>query len=171
MNMRGFSVLGVLAAGLAGGCEIYAGAGESIQPRQGINYPTATRGPQSDDFFNVKVADPYRWLEDTESPQAVTWINEENTVTETYFASIPERAKIKDRLTKLWNYERFGIPFTEGGKYFYTRNDGLQNQAVLYTADALDGPARILLDPNTFKADGTIAFDEKGVSKDAKYIA
>lgn len=171
MSMRGFSLLGVLAVGLAGGCEIYAGAGESIQPRQGINYPTATRGPQSDDFFNVKVADPYRWLEDTESPQAVTWINEENTVTQNYFASIPERAKIKDRLTKLWNYERFGTPFTEGGKYFYTRNDGLQNQAVLYEADALDGPARILLDPNTFKADGTIALAGYAVSRDARYIA
>src|SRR5437867_1294203 len=108
MNRRGMCLLGMLTTGLAGGCAIYAGAADARQPRQGISYPVAERGNQTDEFFGVSVADPYRWLEDTESAKTRAWIDAENKVASDYFAGIPERARIKDRLTKLWDFEKFG---------------------------------------------------------------
>ena len=134
-------------------------------------YPPAQRGDTVDDYHGVKIADPYRWLEDPDSTETRAWIEAENTITFGYLDEIPARPKIRERLTKLWNYERFGIPFREGGRYFYTRNDGLQNQSVLYTADALDGAPRVLIDPNTWSADGTVALAGYAVSPDGKWIA
>ncbi|NLI46324.1 MAG: S9 family peptidase [Acidobacteria bacterium] len=134
-------------------------------------YPAARLGDTVDDYHGVKIADPYRWLEDPDSAETRAWIEAENTITFGYLEGIPARLKIRERLTRLWNYERFGIPFREGGRYFYTRNDGLQNQSVLYSADALDGEPRVLIDPNTWSTDGTVALADYAVSPDGKWIA
>src|SRR5215203_837111 len=135
------------------------------------NYPEARKGDQTDDYHGAKVADPYRWLEDLDSPETRAWVEAENKLTFGFLESIPQRTAIKDRLTKLWNYEKYGIPFREGKRYFYTRNSGLQNQAVLYTVTALDAQPRMVLDPNTLSPDGTVAVSGLQVSPDGKLLA
>ena len=95
-------------------------------------YPAAKKMEQVDDYHGTKIADPYRWLEDLDTADTKSWVAAQNRLTDAYLAEIPARQKIKERLTKLWNFERFGIPFREGERYFYTKNDGLQNQSVLY---------------------------------------
>ncbi|MGH7133335.1 MAG: prolyl oligopeptidase family serine peptidase [Phycisphaerales bacterium] len=136
-----------------------------------VPYPYTPRVPQVDDYFGTKVADPYRWLEDDNSPQTIAWVQAENNLTFAYLAGIPEREGIRQRITKLWNYEKFGAPGKEGGKYFYSYNSGLQPQAALFVADKLDAQGRILLDPNTLRADGTAALSGTAVSDDGKLIA
>ena len=145
-----------------------SGAQKMIKP---ITYPPARKSDQVDDYYGVKVADPYRWLEDLDSDETKTWVEAENKLTFGYLSEIPARPKIKDRLTKLWNYEKFGVPFKEGKSYFYSRNSGLQNQSVIYTVTALDGQPRLLLDPNTLSADGTVALSGMSVSHDGKLMA
>jgi prolyl oligopeptidase len=135
-----------------------------------IAYPTARRGDVVDDYHGTRVADPYRWLEDPDSPETRHWIEAENEITQKYLASIPERAAIRARLEKLWNYERFGVPFKKAGKYFFTRNDGLQNQSVLYVADSLADKGRVLLDPNLLSKDGTVALGTTQVTEDGRYL-
>jgi prolyl oligopeptidase len=134
-------------------------------------YPPARRGDQVDDFHGEKVADPYRWLEEPDSVEAREWIAAENRLTFGYLEKIPQRAAIKERLTQLWDYERFGLPVKRANRYFYTRNDGLQNQAVLYVADSPDAQPRVLLDPNTLRADGTAALVIWHPSEDGKLLA
>jgi prolyl oligopeptidase len=136
-----------------------------------FSYPTPRKGEQVDDYHGTKVADPYRWLEDPDSAETRAWVEAENRVTFGYLDQIPERAAIKARLTKLWNYERYGAPYKEGGRYFFTKNNGLQNQSVLYTSDSLGGEPRVLIDPNTLSADGTVALAGTAVSRDGKMIA
>ena len=102
-----------------------------------IDYPVTRTVEQQDNYHGATVADPYRWLEDANSADTAAWVQEQNKLTQGYLAQIPGRDAIKARLTKLWNYERFSVPFKEGGRYFYSRNDGLQNQAVLYTMKSL----------------------------------
>lgn len=136
-----------------------------------ISYPSARKSDQVDDYHGVKVADPYRWLEDLDSEETRNWVEAENRLTFAFLSEIPARSKIKDRLTRLWNYERFGVPFKEGSNYFYTRNSGLQNQSVLYTVTALDGQPKLLLDPNTLSTDGTVALSALQVSNDGKLLA
>lgn len=136
-----------------------------------LAYPVAARGDVVDTYHGVEVADPYRWLEDPDSPETREWIEAENAITFPYLETIPQRGQIASRLSELWNYERYGVPFEEGGKYFYTRNDGLQNQSVLYVADTLDGEPRVLLDPNTWSDDGTISLGAYSVSDDGSKIA
>ncbi len=136
-----------------------------------LTYPPARKGVQVDDYHGVKVADPYRWLEDLDSQETRNWVEAENRLTASFLSEIPARAKIRERLTKLWNYERFGVPFREGKNYFYTRNSGLQNQGVLYTVTALDGQPTLLLDPNTLSTDGTVALSGTAVSNDGKLLA
>ncbi|NOT60472.1 MAG: S9 family peptidase [Acidobacteria bacterium] len=138
---------------------------------QKFDYPKAERGTQVDDYHGTKVADPYRWLENPDSPESRAWIEAQNRLTFGLLEQIPERAHIKERLTKLWNYEKYGVPFKEGGKYFFTKNDGLQNQSVLYVSDALNGQPRVLLDPNTLSNDGTVALAGYAVSRDGKHLA
>ncbi|HRJ50278.1 MAG TPA: prolyl oligopeptidase family serine peptidase, partial [Phycisphaerales bacterium] len=135
-----------------------------------LQYPAAPRGDVVDELHGVKVADPYRWLEEY-TDQTNAWIEAANDVTRRYLETIPERETIKARLTQLWNYERFGMPFKEGGRYFYSRNDGLQNQSVLLVADSLDGEPRVLLDPNTLSQDGTVALSGMSVSENGRYMA
>jgi prolyl oligopeptidase len=136
-----------------------------------VVYPEAPKSTVSDTYFGTVVPDPYRWLEDPDSADSRKWIDAENRLTRSWIDAIPERKAISDRLTKVWNYERYSTPAKKGGHYFYTRNDGLQNQAVLYVTDALDAPARVLLDPNQLKADGTVALAAWTVSEDGKLLA
>ncbi len=131
----------------------------------------ARRGDVVDVYHDVKVADPYRWLEDPDAPESRAWIEAENKVTFGYLDDIPARSSIRERMTRLWDYERFGTPFEEGDRYFYSRNSGLQNQAVVYTTPMLDGEPRELLDPNTLSADGTVALAGLEVSEDGKLLA
>jgi prolyl oligopeptidase len=145
-----------------------SGAQKMIKP---MTYPPARKGDQVDDYHGVKVADPYRWLEDLDSDETRRWVEAENKLTFGYLSEILVRPVIKDRLTKLWNYEKFGVPSKEGKNYFYSRNSGLQNQSVIYTVTALDGQPRLLLDPNTLSADGTVALSGMSVSHDGKLMA
>ena len=135
------------------------------------SYPPARKSDQVDDYHGVKVADPYRWLEDLDSEETRNWVEAENKLSFGFLASIPARSALKERLTKLWNYEKYGIPFKEGSRYFYTRNSGLQNQAVLYTVTSLDAQPQMVLDPNTLSADGTVALSGLQVSPDGKLLA
>jgi prolyl oligopeptidase len=138
---------------------------------QPMKYPAARKSDVVDNYHGTRVADPYRWLEDTDSPETAKWIAEENRVTQEYLAKIPARAKIKDRLTTLYNYERFnGMQFA-GGNYLFTRNDGLQNQDVLYVSNNRTAPGRVLLDPNTLRADGTAALAGMEATKDGRLLA
>jgi prolyl oligopeptidase len=140
-----------------------------------LDYPETRRGDVKDDYHGTKVADPYRWLEDPDSPESRTWIEAQNRVTESYLAQIPRREKIRERLTELWNYERYGLPWSEGDNYFYTHNNGLQNQSVLMAADTdvfrSGGKPRVLLDPNALSKDGTVSLTGSRVSDDGKYLA
>ncbi len=139
--------------------------------RPEVEYPAARRMEQVDTYFGVAVPDPYRWMEDLESVEVQDWVEAENAVSIPYLERIPAREEIKTRLTELWNYERFGIPFKEGGRYFFTRNDGLQDQDVLYVAESLEAEPRVLIDPNTFSEDATVALAAWSVSPDGRYIA
>ncbi len=135
------------------------------------NYPPARKSDQVDDYHGVKVADPYRWLEELDSEETRNWVEAENKLTFSFLEAIPQRNAIKDRLTKLWNFEKYGVPFKEGNRYFYTRNSGLQNQSVLYTVTALQAEPQMILDPNTLSADGTVAVSGLQVSPDGKLLA
>jgi prolyl oligopeptidase len=134
-------------------------------------YPKAKTVNQIDDYHGVKVADPYRWLEDTDSADTHAWVEAENKVTFGYLDQIPYRDAIRDRLIKLWNYERFTAPELEGGRYFYEHNNGLQNQNVLLVADSITAEPRVLLDPNTLSSDGTVALAGRAITDDGKLIA
>ncbi|MBE0540852.1 MAG: S9 family peptidase [Verrucomicrobia bacterium] len=136
-----------------------------------VSYPVTKQSPQVDDYHGVKVADPYRWLEDDNSAETKAWVEAQNKVTFGYLEKIPQRADIKERLTKLWNYERYGVPFKQGDRYFYAKNDGLQNQSVLYTMTSLGAEPTTLLDPNTLSADGTVALSGYRITDDGSRMA
>ena len=138
-----------------------------------IEYPVTRRGDQVDVYHGVKVADPYRWLEADirNSMEVAEWVAAENKLTACYLDAIPERASIRRRLTDLWNFAQYSSPMKEGGRYYYLKNDGLQNQAVLYVMESLDGQPRMLLDPNQWSKDGTVALTGLGFSDDGKYLA
>jgi prolyl oligopeptidase len=138
-----------------------------------IRYPETGKVEQSDVIHGHAVADPYRWLEDdvrTSAP-AAAWVEAQNRVTFAWLESIPERETIRRRLTELWNYERYSPPFREGSRYFFTRNDGLQNQNVLYVMESLDAEPRVLLDPNLLSADGTVALTGAEFTADGRLMA
>jgi len=136
-----------------------------------LKYPDSRRVAQVDDYFGVKVPDPYRWLEDDNSAETKAWVEAQNKVTFEYLNTIPQRESIRKRLTELWNYEKYGAPFKRGNKYFYYKNDGLQNQSVLYIADSIEDPGRVFLDPNKLAADGTAALSGVSFTHDGKYMA
>ncbi|HNW99229.1 MAG TPA: prolyl oligopeptidase family serine peptidase [Bacteroidales bacterium] len=135
-----------------------------------IKYPVTKKVDTIDTYFGTKVPDPYRWLEDDTSAATSNWVKEENAVTEKYFEKIPFRNILKERLTKIWNYPKFDVPFKGGTKYFFYKNDGMQNQSVLYIQDALDKEPRVMLDPNKLSTDGTVALAELSVSNNGKYL-
>jgi prolyl oligopeptidase len=155
------AVFGVTHAAAPGACD----AGSAL------TYPVTQKLAQTDNYHGTTVADPYRWLEDANSAQTRQWVDAQNAVTQAYLGQIPQRAAIRQRLTKLWNYERYSVPSKEGGRYFYSRNDGLQNQSVLYTMKNLGDSPRMLLDPNTLALDGTVALAGVEVSPDGKLLA
>ncbi len=136
-----------------------------------LTYPVAKKVDQTDEFFGTKVADPYRWLESSDTPDARAWIDAENKVTFDYLAQIPDRAKIKARLTDIWNYERFGAPSREGAWYVFARNTGLQAQAVIYKTRNLTAPPEVLIDPNALSKDGTVALGSTSFTRDGRYMA
>jgi prolyl oligopeptidase len=136
-----------------------------------LDYPPARRGDTIDDHHGTRVPDPYRWLEDSDSPETRAWIAAENKLTFSALEDIPQREAIRHRLTELWNYEKYGVPQARGGRYFYTRNDGLQNQSVLYWATALDAEPRTLLDPNKLSKEGTISLSGTAISDDGTRLA
>ncbi len=137
---------------------------------QSLNYPVARRGTQVDDYHGTRVADPYRWLEDVDSPETKAWVEAENKVTFGYLATIPERAAIRNRLTQLWNYSKYDTPERVGDLLFYSENSGLLNQSILYVKDG-DRPARVLLDPNVLSTDGTVALSATEPSPNGKLLA
>jgi prolyl oligopeptidase len=136
-----------------------------------MNYPVTRKTDQIDDYHGTKVADPYRWLEDDNSAETAAWVNAENEVTAAYFAKIPYRAQVKQRLEQLFNYAKFTPPERRGDLYFFSKNDGLQNQNVIYTQTTPDAPAELLLDPNKFSADGTTRLGVLSVSRNGQYCA
>ncbi|MGJ8725039.1 MAG: prolyl oligopeptidase family serine peptidase [Roseibacillus sp.] len=136
-----------------------------------MTYPNSHPGDIVETLHGIEVADPYRWLEDLNSGQTATWVKEQNEVTEAYLKKIPGADAINKHLTELWNYERFGIPYKEGGRYFFSKNDGLQNQSVIYSTTSLEKEATILLDPNKLSEDGTISLSGYSISPDGKYMA
>jgi prolyl oligopeptidase len=136
-----------------------------------LHYPVARKGDQTDNYFGTTVADPYRWLENTESPETKQWIEAENALTFQYLASIPERASIKDQLTRVWNYPKYNVPVKRGKDYFFTENSGLQNQAVLYVQHGLKGVRKMVLDPNTLSTDGTVALGVWDATENGRYLA
>jgi prolyl oligopeptidase len=136
-----------------------------------FDYPKPQTVDQVDDYSGVKVRDPYRWMEDTKSPETQAWIEQENKLTNSYLATIPQREKIKQRLTELWNYERYSSPSKVGNYYIYSKNDGLQNQSVLYKTNNLNDPGEIFFDPNKLSADGTAALNGSRFTDDGKLWA
>ncbi len=136
-----------------------------------FSYPTSRKSNQIDIYHGIEVRDPYRWLEEPNSEETKAWIEQQNNLTFDYLSQLSVKDKIKERLTKLWDYEKYGIPFKEGDRYFYFKNDGLQNQSVLYTLKNLDDTPKTLLDPNTFSEDGTVALAGLSVSEDGRYLA
>jgi prolyl oligopeptidase len=134
-------------------------------------YPTPPRSTQVDDYHGTKVPDPYRPFEDLDAPATKRWVEAQNALAQPYLESIPARERFKARMTELWNYERFDVPVKAGSRYFYLRNDGTQNQYVLYVADSLRSPGRVLLDPNAMSKDATVALGEYVPSPDGKLVA
>lgn len=136
-----------------------------------LHYPKTETVEQVDNYHGVEVKDPYRWLEDPDSPETKAWVEAQNEVTFGFLEEIPERKAIKKRLTELWDYEKYGIPIKKGERYFYFKNDGLQNQSVLYTLNHLEDESRVLLDPNQFSEDGTIALSGVSISDNGQFVA
>ena len=135
---------------------------------QSLTYPPTRKGDVVDNYHGTKVADPYRWLEDVDAPETRSWVAAQNRVTFAYLEQIPERERIRRRLTELWDYPKYGAPFKKGGRYFFFKNSGLQNQSVLYTQGSLSAEAELLLDPNTLSPDGTVALSILALSEDGR---
>ncbi len=145
-----------------------------IAPRalsQGIEYPRTLKSDHTDRYFGTMVPDPYRWLEDDTSAAVADWVAKQNDVTFSYLEKIPFRGKIRERLTAIWNYPRYGSPYREGKSWYYSKNDGLQNQSVIYRQDSPDSPGEVFIDPNTFSEDGTISLGSMSYSLDGSLVA
>jgi prolyl oligopeptidase len=136
-----------------------------------FQYPPTRRAPDVDYYHGTAVPDPYRWLENVDTPETREWIAAQNRVTFAFLDAIPQRPGIRRRLSEIWNYARFGVPFCRGGRWFFFKNDGLQNHAVLYHADTLDGAPAPLLDPNGLSADGSMSVSIAAVSEDGRHLA
>lgn len=145
----------------------------TVNAGEKMKYPETKPGQQIDEMHGVKVPDPYRWLEDDvrTSKDVADWVAAQNKLTFEFLESLPQRDAIKKRLTELWNYEKYGAPSKAGGRYFYLKNDGLQNQSVLYRMDSLKADPVVLIDPNTWSKDGTIALGATSFSDDGRYVA
>ena len=142
-----------------------------VSSHNNLVYPYTARVEQSDNYHGVEIEDPYRWLENPDSDSTKAWVKAQNEVTAAYLGKISVRDEIQQRLTQLWNYEKYSSPFKRGGRYFYFKNDGLQNQSVLYTLDSLEDEGTVLLDPNQLSEDGTIALSGLSISEDGNSMA
>ena len=136
-----------------------------------LTYPESKKVDHVDTYLDTRVPDPYRWLEDENAPETAAWVEAQNKVTFAYLEKIPFRQKVKERLTQLFNYPRYSAPFRRGDTYFFTKNDGLQNQSVFYIQKGFEGTPEVFLDPNKFSADGTSQLSTFSLSKDGKYLA
>lgn len=150
-----------------------AAAAETADDSGDLEYPQTKTVDTVDDYHGTEVADPYRWLEDDvrESPEVAEWVAAQNEVTDAYLETLPMRDLFAERLAALWNYERFGLPVKRGEMYFFTRNDGLQNQSVLYVQRGLAGEPRVLIDPNQWSEDGTVSLAQWVPGPDGKHLA
>ncbi|BAY35101.1 peptidase S9 prolyl oligopeptidase (plasmid) [Nostoc carneum NIES-2107] len=154
-------------------------AQQRVPLKKMLTYPPSRKSNQVDNYHGTVVADPYRWLENPDSAETRSWIEAQNQVTSAYLDQVPAKEKIRQRLTKLWNYERYSIPFKEGKslgdnsteRYFYFKNDGLQNQSVFYTLKTLDSEPKVLLDPNKLSEDGTVALSGLSISNNGQLLA
>src|SRR2546421_1430879 len=162
---NGFLYAGVLLTGM-----LLGGAAEAA-PGQTIQYPPARHSDVVEDYHGTRVPDPYRWLEEPDAPETRAWIEAENRVTESYLAQIPQRATLRQRLTQLWNYPKYGAPFHKAGRFFFFKNDGLQNQSVLYKQASLVADAEVLLDANVLLPDRAVALSTPAVSEDGPPLA
>jgi prolyl oligopeptidase len=142
-----------------------------LAPAQKLQYPRTRKVEHKDTYHGLEVADPYRWLEDESSPETAQWVAEQNKVTFAYLERIPFRARLKERLTALYNYPRYTAPARRGDYFFFSKNDGLQNQSVLYVQKGLDGEPQVLIDPNKFSEDGTVRLGAFALSRDGRYAA
>ena len=142
----------------------------TVLPAQQLEYPRTARIDHFDDYFGTRVPDPYRWLEDDTASAVKQWVEAQNAVTFRYLESIPFRARLRARLETLYNYPRYGAPYRRGDLYVFSRNDGLQNQSVLYLQRGLTGRPEVLIDPNTFSPDGTVRLGTAVLSRDGKYL-
>ncbi len=162
-----FLARSLILTGIVSGAAACLAAAQAPLPE----YPPARKSDVVGDYHGTKVPDPYRWLEDPDSPETRVWIEAENRVTARYLAQIPQRDAIRKRLTELWNYPKYGAPFHKAGRYFFFKNDGLQNQSVLYKQASLTADPETLLDPNLLSDDGTVAISTLAVSEDGRLIA
>jgi prolyl oligopeptidase len=136
-----------------------------------LHYPITRKAEQTDVYHGIEVADPYRWLEDDMSAETLAWVAAQNQVTFRYLDQIPYRSRIKQRLLELYNYPKFSVPSRSGTHYFWSKNDGLQNQSILYVQDGLEGTPRVLIDPNQLSSDGTVRLVAGEPSRDGRYFA
>jgi prolyl oligopeptidase len=151
---------------------IYSFAVAAVPAQTKLSYPKPKKVEQVDNYHGTTVSDPYRWMEDAPlNADTQAWIENQNKLTDSYFETIPEREIIKNRLTELWNYERISAPSKIGSKYIYSKNNGLQNQSVLYIADSITDPGRVFFDPNKLSEDGTAALSGSSFSEDGKLWA
>lgn len=157
---------GIIGLGLVAGS-----LSAQSQNQSKLNYPETKKVDTVTDYFGTEVKDPYRWLEDDRSEETENWVKRQNEVTFDYLENIPYRNKLKERLTKLWDYEKLSAPFTEGGKIYFFKNDGLQNQSVLYRRESEEAEAKVFLDPNKFSEDGTTSLAGMSFSEDGKKLA
>ena len=167
-DKRRLAIAGALAALFLIGTTLAQPGGQTAGR---LRYPKTKTVEQVDDYHGVKVADPYRWLEDLDSEETAAWVREQNELTFGWLSQIPAREEIRERLTRLWDFEKYGIPFKEGDRYFYSRNEGLQNQSVIYVTESLDGTPRVLLDPNQWSDDGTVALAGLSITDDGRLAA
>jgi prolyl oligopeptidase len=163
--MKRFLIMAISASCLLAGCKQTK---NSIIP---VTYPSTAKVEHIDNYFGIGVEDPYHWLEDDRSDSTAAWVKAQNEVTDGYLAQIPFREKIREKLTKIWDYPRQGVPSKHGSKYFVWKNNGLQNQSVLYVSEGLNGEQKVFIDPNTLSKDGTTKVGAVSVSNDNKYVA
>ena len=160
-----------LTACLLSACSTPTHQSEPETASSALTYPAAARSDHTDDYFDETVADPYRWMEDLNSSEVAAFIEAQNEIAIPYLEAIPTRERVTRRIDELWSFERYRVPVSEGGSYFYHHNDGTQDQDVLYVTEDLSVEARVLIDPNTFSDDATIALSTFSVSPDGTLVA
>ncbi len=165
-NFNKFSAVLVSALLVLNACKT-----EEEKKNISINYPVTKKVDQVDDYFGTPIEDPYRWLEDDNSEETSEWVKQQNEVTFNYLSNIPFREKIKQRLAEIWNFPKYGTPFKKGNYYFMYKNDGVQNQSVLYILNNLNDEPKVLIDPNKFSNDGTSALSNFDVSNNGKFAS